>query len=105
MFKFISMVVYFLRELIFDKKDEFDLKSSKFNSRKFTVFLILLLSLLLNVFMMIRVYSLAKHQLDIQGQLVQQSAKNKETVPSDSEKIHYELKFETDTLSSNQNTN
>jgi len=99
MFKILKMIVYFLKELIFDKKDELDIKSSKFNTRKFSVLMIVLCSLILNVFCFIRIYSLAKHQIEYKEYVEKSCTKNNQNVPSDSKIIEYDLKLDTETSS------
>ena len=47
--KLLSVIIYFLREMIFDSKDEYDFKSAKFNARKFATLLVMLLLLLLQI--------------------------------------------------------
>lgn len=94
MFKLLQMVIYFLKELIFDKKDELDIKSSKFNTRKFTVFMIVLCSLILNGFCLYRIYQLAKHQIEYKEYIENSCVKNPGNTPSDSENITYELKLD-----------
>lgn len=94
MFKLLQMVIYFLKELIFDKKDELDIKSSKFNTRKFTVFMIVLCSLILNMFCFYRIFNLAKHQIEYREYIEKSCVKNSENVPSDSEKIPFILKLD-----------
>jgi len=110
MFKLISIMFEFLKELIFDSKEEYNITSSKFNTRKFTTFTILSISLSLNAFLMYRMYCIAKINLtnkatnveilikekkDLQEKLVgceqklnakvtfMPSEKNKDTAPSD----------------------
>lgn len=54
MFQIIKLVFYVLREMIFDNKDEYDYKSSKFNARKMTFLVLMILSLVLNGWMLYR---------------------------------------------------
>ena len=51
MIKILSMLVYFLKELIFDTAEESDFISYKFNTRKFIVFLLITLSFIMNIFL------------------------------------------------------
>lgn len=65
MFKIFSIFTYFIRELVFDSKDEYDFKSSKFNTRKFTVFVFIILSMSANVFISYKVIKIAKHNVEL----------------------------------------
>lgn len=47
----LKIIMYVLRELVFDSKDEYDFSSAKFNFRKFTVAIMLGLSLFANYWM------------------------------------------------------
>lgn len=87
MLKLLSVLSYFLRELIFDSKDEYDLSSSKFNMRKVAVFLVLALSITLNLFLGNRTVALASANVDLRKQIElkqKASEKNPKPVPSDS---------------------
>ena len=55
-----KIILYGIRELVFDSKDEYDFNSAKFNYRKFTVAIILGLSLAANVWL-IREYLILVH--------------------------------------------
>lgn len=46
--KSIRILYYVLRELVFDNKEEYDFSSSKFNTRKFIVTVMMMVSLTLN---------------------------------------------------------
>ena len=63
MFKLLSILTYFIRELVFDSKDEYDFSSPKFNSRKFIVFLAIIFSMLINLFTITKVFNLAKDKI------------------------------------------
>ena len=49
MFHIWKIILYVILELVFDSKDEYDFNSAKFNYRKFTVAIMLGLSLAANV--------------------------------------------------------
>jgi len=91
MFRIITMLVYFFRELIFESKEEYDFKSRKFNSKKVLLFILVLLSFTANMFFVNRIYHLAvdnaklRKELRDAGHLVSQG-KNSPTVSSDSGK-------------------
>lgn len=86
MLKLLSVLSYFLRELIFDSKDEYDWSSSKFNMRKVAIFLVLALSITLNMFLGNRTVALASSIVDLKKQVEQLKTpeKNPKPVPSDS---------------------
>jgi len=64
MIKILSMLVYFLKELIFDTAEESDFISHKFNARKFIVFLLITLSFIMNIFFMYRLYNLSLKNIE-----------------------------------------
>ena len=86
MLKLLSVIIYFLREMIFDSKDEYDFKSAKFNARKFAVLLVTLLLLLFSCFFFERCLMLARENIELKLQLSELGAKNTESVSSDSAK-------------------
>ena len=57
--KIFTMPIYFFRELIFDSKEEYDINSTSFNTRKVLTFLIMVLSICLNIALVARVFSMA----------------------------------------------
>jgi hypothetical protein len=71
MLKILTIFIYFVRELIFDSKEEYDFKSSKFNTRKFTVFVFVILSLSFNIFISYKVIKIAKHNVELMNTVVQ----------------------------------
>lgn len=93
MLKLLSIFSYFFKELIFESKEEYDFKSSKFNMRKFLVFSIILMSIFLNIFLMNRVYRLALANTEYKKTLRTLTEnyqaleeKSKQMLPSDSQK-------------------
>lgn len=69
MFRFLSILVYFIKELIFDNKEEYNIKSSSFNARKFIVFMMVILSFGGNIIMTGKAISLAKNNILLREQL------------------------------------
>lgn len=69
MWKLLSMPLFFFRELIFESKEEYDINSTYFNTKKVLAFSILILSIILNVLLVIRVVSLAVANLDLKEAL------------------------------------
>lgn len=65
MLKILTIFIYFIKELIFDSKDEYDFKSSKFNTRKFIVFIFIVTSVIANVFISYKVIKIAKHNVEL----------------------------------------
>lgn len=63
MFKIASIIFYFVRELIFDHKREYDFTSPDFDSRKMIFFLLLIVSISFNWVLMTRSFALAKESL------------------------------------------
>jgi len=54
MIYFVKLVFYLLRELVFDNKDEYDIKSTKFNTRKFILLLLMVMTVLCNFWLFYR---------------------------------------------------
>jgi uncharacterized membrane protein YgaE (UPF0421/DUF939 family) len=69
MLRLLSMFTYFLRELIFDSKDEYSFKSSKFNPRKVVVFTIVVVSVVLNFYFFNRTFAMAKSVNEIKHEV------------------------------------
>ena len=59
MFKLATIVFYFIRELLFDSKKEYDFKSAQFDSRKMIFLVLLYLSIVLNWILVVRTVELA----------------------------------------------
>ena len=60
MFRVFILIISFIKQLVFDCTDEYIFKSYKFNTRKFVVFVILSLSLTINVYLADRLFVLIK---------------------------------------------
>lgn len=73
--KALKIFYYVLRELVFDNKEEYDFKSLKFNTRKFIVTIMMMLSILLNVWLFYRFYSLATTHMELADSCVQVAGK------------------------------
>lgn len=71
MFKIVSMLFPFLKELVFDSKEEYDFSSSKFNSRKFLVFVLLITLISSNVFLVTRLYKLASTNVELKEKVME----------------------------------
>lgn len=59
MFKLLSILVFFLRELIFDSKEEYNFKSAHFNPRKFSILVLIFVLLMVNAYFIDKLYTLA----------------------------------------------
>lgn len=71
MLKILTIFIYFIRELIFDSKDEYNFKSSKFNTRKFIIFVFIITSVASNIFISYKVIKIAKHNVELMNTVVQ----------------------------------
>lgn len=60
------MLFYFIKEMIFDQSEEYKYKSHKFNTRKIVIFLIVLLSVMTNVYFVNKTIILAKEMIDLE---------------------------------------
>ncbi len=56
----LKLIYLLLRGLVYDNKDEFDFKSTKFNSRKFIVLIAIFLSVILNILLFFRFWSVVE---------------------------------------------
>ena len=65
MLHILKMFWFVIRELAFDSKEEYDFKSSKFNSRKVTLAVMLLLSLFLNIWTLVRFYDVSTSYIEV----------------------------------------
>lgn len=55
----LKLIYLLLRGLVYDNKDEFDFKSTKFNSRKFIILIVLFLSMMLNIALFFRFWAVS----------------------------------------------
>lgn len=85
MVKIFSLLLYFFKEIVFDNKEEYNFKSSKFNTRKFIILIVVMLSVLIAVTMTSRTYALAKTNLELKENY-ESCTKNKNQAPSDGRK-------------------
>lgn len=85
MMKLISLAFYLIKELIFASKDEWNIKSNKFNGKKVAAAIVLFMSLLMNIFFLNRLYTLAVSYTEMDDKL-SACVKNQEEGPSDSAK-------------------
>lgn len=64
-----KLLFYLFRELIFDNKDEFDIKSKKFNTRKFIVLILVTMSFVINLWLIHRFFVVASDLSAIRKEL------------------------------------
>lgn len=64
MLKVFSMLLTFLKSLVFDNKEESSISSKNFNARKVIIFMMLVCSFGMNLFLMQRVYLLALNNIE-----------------------------------------
>lgn len=91
--RILLMLIHFAQEMIFDSKDEYNIKSPKFNLKKVMVTVILLFSLFTNLFLTYSFVKVAGKYLALQEQhekltnpIPEETAKNKDPASSNSQK-------------------
>lgn len=67
--KMLSLFWYFIRELVFTNGDEYNPASRKFNMKKVALAAILMLSLLMNVYVVKQGYRIGQENLELKKQL------------------------------------
>lgn len=88
MLKIITAILVFIRELVFESKDEYDFKSRKFNPIKSIAYLIIVFSLVLNYFLINRVYTMAGTSLAMKKKIEEHALEDeKEALERAKEKI------------------
>lgn len=86
MFRMITMLAYFLRELIFDSKEEYNFRSRRFNARKVLIFILISCSFLTSILLTNRLYKLALENIELREEIRKCEEKNISPLPSDSAK-------------------
>lgn len=69
MLKLLALVLYFFRELVFDSMEEHDFKSPKFDFKKVALFVILVLSFTLNIFLIDRAFTVASTNIELREKI------------------------------------
>lgn len=69
MIKIIFMVLSTIRELIFDNKDESNITSTKFNLKKSLSYLIIIVSFLLNIFLVERLFKVGNKYFQLKEEI------------------------------------
>lgn len=84
LFKTLKVLYYVLRELVFDNKEEYDFSSTKFNTRKFIVTMMMLFSFSLNAWLLYRFTVVAMNNMALlkECQSSEAKAKKPSTEPS-----------------------
>ena len=82
--KALKIFYYMLRELVFDNKEEYDFNSAKFNSRKFIVTVMMMISFTLNAWLLYRFTVIAMNNMALvkECQSAGVKAKKPSTEPS-----------------------
>ena len=63
MFHLFKLLFLLLRGLIYENQDEMDIKSRKFNARKFIALILLMLSMITNGWLIYRFFSVANEHI------------------------------------------
>ena len=80
----IKLVTYFVKEIVFDNKEEGDFRSSKFNPRKFILFMFSVACLLITPVIMMRAVEIAKENRELILKIEQHVCKIQQDASSDS---------------------
>lgn len=64
------MPLWFFRELIFESKEEYDINSTAFNTKKVMTFMIIVLSIILNTVVIWRILTLALDNIELKEKIV-----------------------------------
>lgn len=80
LFKALKILYYMLRELVFDNKEEYDYSSTKFNTRKFIVTVMMLLSFSLNAWLLYRFTVVAMNNMALVRECQLSEAKAKKAL-------------------------
>lgn len=99
MLKLISIFMYFIRELVFDRKNEYNFKSSEFNARKFVVFSMIIASITLNGYLFFKILTLANHNVELKHKIHEL-----ELIVGDQINTIIRLDFELSSLGKNNNS-
>lgn len=67
---FLRMLASFIAEIFFDHKDEYTFSSAKFNMKKVMTLVFLVLSLLMNAFLIKSYFDLAERYFTVKGELI-----------------------------------
>lgn len=85
--RLLLMLFHFVQEMVFDSKDEYNIKSPKFNLKKVLIISVLLFSLIINVFLIYNFVKVANLYLELQVTHEQiKNTKIKDPVSSNSQK-------------------
>lgn len=62
----------FIKELIFDSKEEYDFKSKKFNAKKYMTAVLMMCSIVLNIWLLQRFYAAATENIELRKEDIAQ---------------------------------
>lgn len=80
----IKLITYFAKEIVFDNKEEGDFRSSKFNPRKFILFMITVTFMIITPMIMMRAVEIAKENRELILKIEQHVCKIQQDASSDS---------------------
>ena len=86
MFRVIAIIVYFFREMVFDSKEEYNIKSKHFSLKKVSLFVLVCVMAFANGVFLYRIYALAVENDLHKKEIIELKRKNTSELPSDSEK-------------------
>jgi hypothetical protein len=87
MFKIISMLLVFFRELIFDSKEEYNITSANFSIRKTSTFFILAFMTFLAIMLLYKAFLLSQNNLRLKSRVQELEVKINQTCPSNSQQL------------------
>ena len=77
----LSVFWFFVKEMLFDSKDEYDINSKKFNARRFTVALLLLFLFVAELYSVTRMFAMAKEVVELKAVIYETERLCKKTSP------------------------
>lgn len=80
--KLLFILIKFFRDIIFDSKDEYDFKSSAFNTRKFFILILISLLSFTNIVTFKKLIIITKHNIELSEELANHENKFKEKINS-----------------------
>lgn len=83
--KALKIFYYVMRELVFDNKEEYDFSSTKFNTRKFIITIMMMMSMIMNGWLLYRFSDLALKHVALISSCVREDESEKKSPldPSD----------------------
>lgn len=75
--KALKIFYYVMRELVFDNKEEYDFSSTKFNTRKFIITIMMMMSMIMNGWLLYRFSDLALQHVALISSCVREDESEK----------------------------